>query len=343
MKKLLLICAAVVLMAGSAYAASQWNFYGSARVTTFYTDVHKSGPDSDTFDMGLQSESNIGASVHASDIVSGGFEYGADGGNADLRHLYGIWNFGAGSLLIGQTDCPLRLPGSDQAYNNDAGLGGWGEMSSPRRAQIKLIMGDFRIAMVAPNASYNNGTTNVSTNTETRIPAIEAKYNFSNDNYSIGLTAGYSTFKVGATTQQSIDSYVIGIGADFTAGPFVFGGDVFGGRNVGNLIDADVNGADTGAGLARYNGTRVTDNDARAWKVHVTYTFNDTFSAQAGYGYMQTELKGQNEDKVQVYYLQVPVQLAPGVSIVPEIGCIDYWESSQDTTNYFGAKWQIDF
>ena len=93
--------------------------------------------------MGLQGNSRIGAAVKVSDALSGRFEYGASNGNANIRHLYGVWNFGAGSLLVGQHDGPLRHPGSDQVYAGDAGLGGWGEMSSPRKAQLKLMIDTF--------------------------------------------------------------------------------------------------------------------------------------------------------------------------------------------------------
>ena len=34
---------------------------------------------------------------------------------------------------------------------------------------------------------------------------------------------------------------------------------------------------------------------------------------------------------------------ASGVSIVPEIGTLDYMEAGQSRIDYLGAKWQIDF
>ena len=38
MKKLMAIAGLVVFMTGNAWAAAEWNFYGSARVSTFYTE-----------------------------------------------------------------------------------------------------------------------------------------------------------------------------------------------------------------------------------------------------------------------------------------------------------------
>jgi len=44
MKKIIVAIAALALMAGSAYAA-EWNFYGSARVSTFWSDTDADGVD----------------------------------------------------------------------------------------------------------------------------------------------------------------------------------------------------------------------------------------------------------------------------------------------------------
>ncbi len=342
MKKLVIIAATISVLFGSAHAAD-WNFYGSARVSTFYENVDISGSDTTNFAMELQGNSRIGANVKVSDELSGRFEYGTSDGNANIRHLYGVWNFGAGSLLVGQHDGPLRHPGSDQVYAGDAGLGGWGEMSSPRKAQLKLIIDTFRIALREPSVDYNDGTDNVTNDTEAKMPSIEAKYRFVGDNYNLGISAGYGYFKVGTTGQKDITSYVVGIGGDVTFGGLILGANLFGGENVGNLVDTDVNGTDTGAGLAQYDGTIVIDNEALAWKLHATYVFNDMFGIHAGYGYMKTELDNQAKDEVQSYYVQVPITLAAGVSIVPEIGTLDYKEAGQSQTDYIGAKWQIDF
>ncbi len=140
----------------------------------------------------------------------------------------------------------------------------------------------------------------MSTATEVKIPSIEAKYRFVGDNYNLGISAGYGSFKVG-TTGEKINSYVLGIGGDVTFGGIILGANLFGGENVGNLVDADMNGGDTGAGLARYDGTQVIDNEALAWKIHATYILNDIFGIHVGYGYMKTELDNQDGNR-QAFY-----------------------------------------
>lgn len=345
MKKIVSGVFALVMMSASAQAA-EWNFYGSAQVNTFYTDVDNANAASaKTLSHGLNGESGIGAEVKVSDAVSGMFEYGSENGAPNLRYLYGVWNFGAGALLVGQDDGTLAHPGSDQVYSDNAGLGGWGEMASGKKAQVKLIFDSFRIAFRAPDANYNDGTSNVTTNTTVKMPAVAARYDFAGNNWNLALTGGYSRFTVGTTNEQTVSSYVAGIGGDINVGAFVFSGNIFGGENVGNLVDADVNGGDTGNGYALYSSGKVSDNEAFAWKVTMTYAFNDRFSFHAGYGYMETELENAvSEDDVQSYYAQLPIALASGVSIIPEIGVVDYkQDTAENKTTYFGAKWQIDF
>ncbi|MGD9825120.1 MAG: hypothetical protein AB7U36_12155, partial [Desulfobacter sp.] len=88
MKKTIVVLAALALMMGSAYAA-EWNFYGSARLATFWDDTDIiSGDDGNTqYSEYLQVNSRIGANVKVSDELTGRFEYGASGGNANIRLL----------------------------------------------------------------------------------------------------------------------------------------------------------------------------------------------------------------------------------------------------------------
>jgi len=58
--------------------------------------------------------------------------------------------------------------------------------------------------------------------------------------------------------------------------------------------------------------------------------------------YGNATLYVNDSDEVQSYYLNMPITLAEGVSIVPEIGVVDYNESGQDEITYGGAKWQIE-
>ena len=354
MKKIIVAVAALALMAGSAYAAD-WNFYGSARVSTFWKDVDvDGGPDPDTqFEETLQSNARIGATVKVSDELTGRFEYGASGGDANIRLLYGEWNFGAGKLLVGQDYTPMYLPGSNQVYKNDNALDGWGNVNGNlRKAQIKLTFGDFQIAFVENITDYfDHGLGDITDdNVDVIMPIIMAKYALTFDNWVFTLAGGYQTFDVdNGTVDDDVTSWGLGLDVAVTFGALSVTGQVNGGTNVGNLYNIDVSDLDVGAGYAVVLGDEVVDNDAMGFRVAVAYAFNEMFGVEVGYGYQQTEfdVSGSEEDEVQSYYIQFPITLAPGVHIVPEVGVVDYEDdfagNGEDEITYFGAKWQINF
>jgi len=64
------------------------------------------GLDTRNFEQKRYGHARIGAKVKVSDKLTGQFEYEALGGKANLRILWGEWNFGAGSLGIGQQYTP---------------------------------------------------------------------------------------------------------------------------------------------------------------------------------------------------------------------------------------------
>jgi len=196
MKKLMVIAVLFVFMTGSAYAAADWNFYGSARISTFYSDwdgdIFKSGEGNPVLGTGVNTHNyeqdfngnaRIGANVKASDELTGRFEFGAkeDSSNDDrasVRILWGEWNFGAGSLGIGKHYTPLLFPYSNQTYNiyakkdGDTNMALFGMLYGKRKAMIRLKFGNFQIAAVQPstivhrdflcsgnNADYTTATT----------------------------------------------------------------------------------------------------------------------------------------------------------------------------------------
>jgi len=362
MKKFIVAIAVLAMFAGTAQAAGDWDFYGSARVSTFYsnTDVNPTvavpaGVSGDTvYAQGVQANSRIGANVKVSDELSGRFEYGT---GVNVRLLYGVWNFGAGSLLAGQDYTPIRFPGSNQTYATDNGLGGWGELGSSRAAQLKLRFGAFQIAAVAPTSTYalntTNNAVNVTAGTELTMPSIQAKYIFSGDNWQVGVAAGYQTFDIEiGVFSDDVASYVLGVGGSVNLGALSFGANVHGGQNAGNISSVGVNNtliaaAGQNDGMAFYNAATgtFTDNESFGFKMTAAYAVNDMIGLELGYGQMTTEYDNVvgSDDDVVAYYFQAPITLAPGVVVVPEIGMIDYKEAGQQEIAYFGAKWQINF
>ncbi|WP_321493098.1 hypothetical protein [uncultured Desulfobacter sp.] len=341
MKKIIVALAAVALMAGSAYAAD-WNFYGSARVQTFWSDVDViDGADGDVqYSETLHSNARIGANVKVSDELTGRFEYGASGGNANIRLLYGEWNFGAGKLLVGQDYAPLNYLYSNQVGGEDFNLLSVGGVYAGRQAQVCVKFGGFKLAVLNPRTQ----TTGTATVDQVVIPAIQAAYALNLDMLGLEFGGGYSSFD---TSAGDVDSYVLTMGAKLDIAGFFMKGDVYYGENAGNFISMDLDGSIgqyNQAGFADASGTEVLDNECIGFMVLAGFKINDMVTIEAGYGFAQAELDNANSnDQVASYYINTTITFAPGVFIVPEVGYVDGQEAGDLETLYYGLKWQINF
>jgi hypothetical protein len=165
MKKFTILIAAIALVCFSVPAmAVDWNFYGNARMATFWTstdtgdNLNASETDSKDQDLqwDLQGNSRIGATMKAENI-SGRFELGLkgnSGGDVDVgtRRIFGVWNFGAGKLKVGKDYSPTSQFISGQVFDGDLGLLGIGTSYSARRGQISLTFGNFEVALVTPSS-----------------------------------------------------------------------------------------------------------------------------------------------------------------------------------------------
>ncbi len=352
MKKLIALVAALVLVAGYANAA-EWNFYGSARVSTFWTTVETPTlppaaaiADNDRFAEGIQGNSRIGANVKVSDELTGRFEYGT---GVNLRLLYGEWNFGGGTFLVGQTYTPLNLFYSNQVFGGDTDLLPYGGVYSGRAGMLRLKFGGFQIAAVAP-ATPVVGPVGV---IENSFPTLEAAYTLKMGAVAIKLAGGFNTYDqtVGLVTHE-VDSYVVALGASAQFGMFGLKGNVYKGQNSGQLIWTNagqpVAAAGGQNGTPAIAGTQLLDNDVTGYLVVANAKVNDMFSVEFGYAKLATELDAPIggvtvQDDASSYYAQAVITIAPGVYVIPEIGVVDFDEVSQTVTNYYGAKWQINF
>lgn len=273
MKKLMVIAVLFVFMTGSAWAAAEWNFYGSARVSTFYSnfdnDPFAPGTNTENYEMDLNGNARIGANVKVNDDLTARFEYGAKQDKANIRILWGEWNFGKGTLGIGQNYTPLLFPYSNMVYNihgkeeGDINMSIFGMLYGGRKPMIRLEFGGFQIAVVEPRERVSNYVTTESTSgivaavspftmyleadqpsTEIKIPSIQAKYKFDFNMGHISLAAGYQSFDViDSGKDYTVESYLVGIGGRLNVGKAYFKGNVWGGQNVGNMADILVSGS----------------------------------------------------------------------------------------------------
>jgi hypothetical protein len=350
MKKLMVLVASLALVATFTMtaAAADWNFYGSARITTFASDVDIPGAyDRSSLNHTVQGNSRIGASVKVNDAVGGHFEYG---GGGDVRILYGTWNFGVGQLLAGQTYSPLCLFYSRQVFGSDNSLLNFGGVYSGRNPMVRLKIGDFQIAAVRPSSPVIAGSRSGSF-TEVTFPKIEAKYDINLGAVKLSVAGGYNTYALtdGVTGVASdVDSYVLALGGQANFGPAYLGGDFWIGENVGNygMYNAPFDNATVSNTSTT---TIINDNDAYGFMFVIGAKLNDMLAFEAGYGWSEAEIDTANfqGDDEQSYYVQSTITLAPGVFIVPEVGVIDRKQDATGATQsdivYYGLKWQINF
>ena len=358
MKKLLVIL--MVLAFVSPAMAAEWNFYGSARMAYFYDDrdddasgkVDVDGNSEDDVDLAynIHANSRVGAKVKASDTVSGRFEYGHGGSDVAMRLLYGVWNFGPGTLLVGQDYSPIDTFLSGQVIDGDIGLLKEGCTYDGRTAQIKLKFGGFQIAFVEPNVP-------TAADTDVILPKIELAYDAKMDTFSIGGYGGYQTFTSGPSgADWDVTSWLLGVRAKANFGPAYVKGAMSYGMNMGNF---GVLMRNTFAGSQVVGGTTGTDTeDATTWAAAfiVGAKINPNFGLEAGVGYMKNEVdligtSGSMEGDAITYYFQAPITLAPGVFVVPEISIFDLGDNEttgsttvdNGTRITYGAKFQINF
>jgi hypothetical protein len=358
MKKLFIFFIAVAMIAAfsvpAAAADAEWSFYGSSRMSTFSDTYSKEHPtaavhtpiddDTDTT-WAQQGNSRIGANVSAGDI-GGRFEYGT---GINLRLLYGTWNFGAGTLLVGQTYTPVNVFISNQVWASDNDMLNIGGVYGGRNDAIQVQFGSFKLAFVQIGTTVP-ATGLAGAETDTTLPKIEAAYSFKTDMFNIGVQGGYNSVEIETDAKTyDVDSYILALHGGVNLGPAYIKANVFQGVNTGNygLYTGHYTG-DTSS-VAAFAAAKVKDTDAFGFLVVGGVKLSDMISFEAGYGSVSydSDVALAKEDDTTGYYIQATIGLAPGVSITPEYGSIDLDKNAANAKEgdqtYFGAKWQINF
>jgi hypothetical protein len=343
-KKLFVLFAAVALVAAFTLPAAAadpaaWNFYGSSRMTTFYTNPNDDAGGTDNTVWDLQGNARIGAHVKAGDIT-GRFEYGS---GPNLRILWGEYDFGGGQLGIGQHYTPIAVFDSNQVFGSDEDLLSWGGMYMGRTPMAQYRTGGLKIALVKNSGASDLGTGG---GVKDVLPRLEASYNLPVGEGRILFMGGINTFNVDPDgVDESVTGGMLGASASFPVGPITLAGNLWIGRNVGtfgmyhqtaddpviNPIDGSLEDTDSWGGILVAN---FKSTDMLSFELGVGYTEsdNDTFLGK---------------DDAIAYYGNAVVTIAPGFFIVPEIGVQDNMDNAlglkEGKTWYAGAKWQINF
>jgi hypothetical protein len=385
--------------------ANDWNLYGSARMATFYTsqdlgkdlelvspntfiavDDRNSANQSTVKDLNwnLQTNSRIGATV-TGDRLDARFEFSVTsdgaGGNVGTRRLYAIWKFTEGwGLKVGKDFTPITFFLSNQVFDNDSNLQFLGEAYGARRGQLavegQLGPGMLKVALIDQTTDTLNTPDGV---VEKLLPKFEASYEFKfSDAMSAHAFGGYQTYSVkypgefGGTSDFSVDSWVVGAGADLNFGPFFVKPQVSYYQNgaAAGWLQNNYLPFSTSGFVSQINSVYGTDLqvigsndvlDAKNLMAMLAVGFKPTESLgfEAGVGYVGYETDSYQGVKIKnnylEYYLQAVFTLAKGVYIIPEIGYRDFGTQDIDKPFYIvapdvdlgslfyaGAKWQID-
>jgi hypothetical protein len=280
------------------------------------------------------------------------------------RRLYGVWNFGAGTLKVGKDYTPVTQFISNQVYDEDLGLLYLGAPYGGRHGQVTLGFGGFEVALVTPEIDtdiIDPGTgldANTTGNERRIIPKLEASYGMSFDAWDFKVMGGYQYYSLknvesltnpGDTNDISVTSYTVGGSGMFNFGPAYVGAQFQYGRNAGN---ARWGMSYTGYDEAGWDGDDDTnDVDSMGGILVAGMKVSDMLSFELGGGYMVNDPKDAdiNDEKTKSYsvYLNSTIALAPGVFIVPEVGILEFGNTPTDEDQgnqfYLGAKWQINF
>lgn len=332
-----LLFSAMALMVATPVLAD-YSLYGSARMATYLMDgsgAAGSNYDSD-LNWELQGNSRIGAKFNT-DAIGGRFEYGT---GVNVRLLYGTWDFGKGTILVGQDYTPYGY-GSWEVANEDNGFAGLGDTYDGRLPQIRVDMENgFWFAAIKNNAQELKADDTGGNDYDFRLPKLAVGYMHDVGYMAYGASLAYQTFDF---NDESVDSYLAAFNWKTAAGPVALQGNLFYGQNLGDFGLGDY----VGDGFATYDD--VSDEDATTYGgyVQAAHKFGNVLGV-AGVGYQVDDRDDFAEEDEQFgYFVQAQIAVAENFTIVPHYTYYDLMDSSTgaDQGDYYfaGAKWQIDF
>lgn len=234
MKKLfwgLAVMAALAMSVTTVTASTQWNFGGSLRYLTFWTerDAAKQGiadlsgggaslKRDNLLDWRLQANSRITVSMR-SDKMEGYADlgYNADSNKISTRKYWGRYNFNDKAfIIIGQQAQLFEQYISNQVWDGNLGLSGTGVTYEAARPKITLGYGNFAFALAKPYAGrVDLGRAAVSENLkemyalwapdmavelnvdiDTYFPQLQASYEFLSDAWRVKFSGAYQYIKI---------------------------------------------------------------------------------------------------------------------------------------------------
>jgi hypothetical protein len=289
-----------------------------------------------------------------------------------VSRMYGAWNFGAGTLTIGNFNTPAQRP--QAALHHLGGKAKWaGNFDLVSRNQGLMLtfpLGGGTLKF----AGLKQGTHTAFVNTaatyqEGIIPKLEASYDVKFGGFNLWLGGGYQAYDetvVATNTDTKIKSWILGAYGSYGFGPVTLNGGIHTAQNPAEY--GFTGGAPTAsiplstAATAVYNTTslNVIDSDWLGFHLSAGWKISDMLTLQAGYGANEFTRSAnpslgeivEAEDTTAFYYINMPIFAAKGLTITPEIGVTDEKDVKSPTTGletpqgkatYYGVRWFIRF
>lgn len=276
-----------------------------------------------------------------------------------LRKVFGTYDFGSGGkLTFGKIDTPTIEGGFQSDFNNnDAGGNGFGSVTTgSRKLQIQYSHSGATIAIIHDDGANNDASLATGGSAfvgagHSRIPRIALSYES-----KIGEKG---KFKVAATykyfDRTKTNLTLTGHSGDVHAGHLLVGAKVpLGNAYLSTIFTYGINGhtyneQQTAASQGGYGYTDNLNasaglNAQRAGLVlEGGAKINDTISLAAGVGYQATfngeeqrgkEARGNGRQAFHSYkvYANLPINVAKGFQIVPQLGFYDVIETNRITS-----------
>ena len=289
------------------------------------------------------------------------------GGN--VAHLYGTWDFGMGQLIVGNAPVPTNRPAALVTWFPAGGYGAIDFQSRAKGIQGKFPVGPgtLWVALLEPvndEAGWSNSANALIT--ETMFPKVSANYDFKFSNFNFTVLGGYQTFNRSDSvtgSDESVDSYLLGLYGSWAMGPFTANLNVYTMQNPNEW--ADVNPAGFGSTRLGHVGDFATgssyDVDHWGWHIGIAYTLSDRVRFTGGYGWAEwsrdnpafgTVAAADITDEQSTYYIgaqitlyrnvimYIPIRVSDLSNYEDTIAGIDQDEGKETR---FGLRWRIRF
>ena len=357
MKKIgvsLLAVSLVVLFAIPALA--EFDPFGSVRVGVFWGNIEYNDPaDTDDADLHMPfgDFSNFGAEFKTGDLhghLKLALEGDEDGNAVHLEELYGTWDFGGGTLLVGQDHTPYTLvsaqvaPGAEgMHYDLDNGFIGFGALWDGYQPQITMEMAmGLYVSLIQPEIGGIVGTDN-----DITLPKICVGFKHETEGMSINGGAAYNTYEAEVAAinwEEDIDSYLIYVGGTAALGMVDLQWNIHYGQNVGDfgMIDREA------AAMAQVDATGgIEDSDCMGGYIQAAVKVDPaTITVGAGYTQSENDVLGKEEDQQMSCFVNAKVPMADTFFVVPEFSFYDGMEDAAGADEpeawYLGLKLQMD-